>query len=104
VLADITASGQIPTVRLTEIFRQAATCQIIVNAHKINQGQVPAAEKAGEASDFYDRMVDLPWQSTNNRSPKAVMFRNMLGLFGSTGSAIEFAGMLYESYTIILWP
>lgn len=52
VLADIIESGQITTVRLTEIFRQAATSQIIVNAHKINQGQVPPADKGGE-SDFY---------------------------------------------------
>ena len=37
VLADIIESGQIPTVRLTEIFRQAATSKIIVNAHKINR-------------------------------------------------------------------
>lgn len=60
VLADIIASGQIPTVRLTEIFRQAATSQIIVNAHKINQGQVPAAEQAGETSDFYCLHADTP--------------------------------------------
>ncbi|MGZ8929433.1 MAG: SF1B family DNA helicase RecD2, partial [Methylosarcina sp.] len=60
VLADIIASGQIPTVRLTEIFRQAATSQIIVNAHKINQGQMPQAESGGEASDFYCIHADTP--------------------------------------------
>jgi exodeoxyribonuclease V alpha subunit len=60
VLADIIASGQIPTVRLTEIFRQAATSQIIVNAHKINQGQVPQAENSGEKSDFYCITADTP--------------------------------------------
>jgi exodeoxyribonuclease V alpha subunit len=60
VLADIIASGQILTVRLTEIFRQAATSQIIVNAHKINQGQVPQAEKGGEKSDFYCIPADTP--------------------------------------------
>src|SRR6266571_1970773 len=41
VLADIIASGRIPTVTLTEIFRQAASSQIIVNAHRMNQGQLP---------------------------------------------------------------
>lgn len=59
VLADIIESGQITTVRLTEIFRQAATSQIIVNAHKINQGQVPPADKGGE-SDFYCIHADTP--------------------------------------------
>jgi exodeoxyribonuclease V alpha subunit len=39
-------------VRLTEVFRQAATSQIIVNAHRINRGQLP--ERPGSApSDFY---------------------------------------------------
>ena len=41
VLADIIASGHIPTVRLTEIFRQAAASKIVLNAHRINQGQMP---------------------------------------------------------------
>ena len=41
VLADIIASGAVPVVRLTEIFRQAAESRIITNAHRINQGQMP---------------------------------------------------------------
>ncbi|MGZ8237119.1 MAG: AAA family ATPase [Methylobacter sp.] len=53
VLADIIDSGKMTTVRLTEIFRQAATSKIIVNAHKINKGQVPQAENNGVLSDFY---------------------------------------------------
>lgn len=51
VLNDCIESGVIPTVRLTEIFRQAASSQIIVNAHRINQGKMPVAEE-GE-TDFY---------------------------------------------------
>jgi exodeoxyribonuclease V alpha subunit len=41
VLADIIASGAVPLVRLTEVFRQAAESRIIVNAHRINQGLMP---------------------------------------------------------------
>ncbi len=41
VLADLLDSGSLPSVRLTEIFRQAASSQIIVNAHRINAGQTP---------------------------------------------------------------
>ena len=41
VLADVIASGAVPVVRLTEVFRQAAQSQIIVNAHRINQGVIP---------------------------------------------------------------
>ncbi len=53
VLADIIASGRIPVARLTEVFRQAAESRIVVNAHRINQGQMPETSKAGEKSDFY---------------------------------------------------
>ena len=42
VLADVIASGVVPTVRLTEIFRQAAESSIIVNAHRIHAGEMPA--------------------------------------------------------------
>ena len=45
VLADIIGSGAVPVVRLTEVFRQAAESQIIVNAHRINQGQMPELAK-----------------------------------------------------------
>src|SRR5438874_9889695 len=52
VLADIIASAAVPVVRLTEIFRQAAESRIVINAHRINQGEMPdlAAAKGG---DFY---------------------------------------------------
>ncbi|MBV9490374.1 MAG: ATP-dependent RecD-like DNA helicase [Verrucomicrobia bacterium] len=50
-LADIIGSGTVPVVRLTEIFRQAAASRIIVNAHRINAGQMPEPEEAGDAAD-----------------------------------------------------
>jgi exodeoxyribonuclease V alpha subunit len=53
VLADIIASGRIPVARLTEVFRQAAESRIVVNAHRINRGQMPEPPKPGEESDFY---------------------------------------------------
>jgi exodeoxyribonuclease V alpha subunit len=54
VLADMIESGVVPTVRLTEIFRQAAASRIIVNAHRINQGRMPELpERNGPETDFY---------------------------------------------------
>ena len=41
LFADLIRSGVVPTVRLTEIFRQAAQSAIVRNAHQINQGQLP---------------------------------------------------------------
>lgn len=60
VLADIIDSGRIPTVRLTEIFRQAATSRIIVNAHRINKGEMPLKADGTELSDFYFIPANTP--------------------------------------------
>ena len=60
VLADIIASGAVPVVRLTEIFRQAAQSRIITSAHKINQGSIPDLSKPDGDSDFYFVQADEP--------------------------------------------
>ncbi len=51
VLASVIASGIVPTVRLTEIFRQAAQSLIVSNAQRISQGQ--ALEAGGYYDDFF---------------------------------------------------
>ena len=54
VLKDIIASGAVPVVFLTEIFRQAKDSSIIVNAHLINKGVIPALDTSRTApTDFY---------------------------------------------------
>jgi exodeoxyribonuclease V alpha subunit len=60
VLADMIASGAVPVVRLTEVFRQAAQSRIITNAHRINQGALPDLEKPLGDSDFYFVQADDP--------------------------------------------
>lgn len=60
VLGDIIGSGRIPTVRLTEIFRQAARSSIVVNAHRINAGRVPEPNDGGGLCDFYFIAADEP--------------------------------------------
>lgn len=56
VLADILDSGAIPSVRLTEIFRQDEQSMIVVNAHRINHGEMPLCNKKG--SDFFFERCD----------------------------------------------
>lgn len=51
VLADLIACGRIPTVRLTEIFRQSEESLIVKNAHKINNGEAPILTSTD--SDFF---------------------------------------------------
>lgn len=51
-LNDLIASGVVPTVRLTEIFRQAQDSLIIVNAHRVNKGEFPTTNIPGSRKDF----------------------------------------------------
>ncbi|MCU4162250.1 ATP-dependent RecD-like DNA helicase [Acidiphilium sp. AL] len=53
VLADFIRSDAMPVVRLTEIFRQAAASRIIINAHRINRGEMPDLDRPDPQSDFY---------------------------------------------------
>jgi len=59
VLADVIASGAVPVIRLTEVFRQAAASRIVSNAHRINQGQMPELT-APDGSDFFFVQADEP--------------------------------------------
>jgi exodeoxyribonuclease V alpha subunit len=60
VLADIIASGAVPVVRLTEIFRQADASRIVQAAHQVNHGELPETGSAERLSDFYLVEADSP--------------------------------------------
>lgn len=49
--SDMLRSGVLPVVRLTEIFRQAQQSLIVMNAHRVNQGQLPELKTV--TSDFF---------------------------------------------------
>ncbi len=75
LLKDLVSSEYIPTVRLTEIFRQAAESNIVVGAHAINRGEFPDFSQRDSdlfflrrncANDVIDTVVDL----CVNRLPK----------------------------------
>ena len=59
VLKDIIQSGVIPVVTLNEIFRQAKTSSIVVNAHKIIKGQTPSLSST-DNDDFYFFRTETP--------------------------------------------
>jgi len=60
VLNDLLESGKIASVRLKEIFRQAADSLIIVNAHRINQGEFPVSFLPDAKRDFTYIKEDAP--------------------------------------------
>ena len=53
VLRDLIQSRALSVVSLTEIFRQAAQSLIIVNAHRVNRGELPMDETDREPADFF---------------------------------------------------
>jgi exodeoxyribonuclease V alpha subunit len=58
VPGDLIESGVVPTVRLTEVFRQAAGSHIITNAHRIRRGQPPSVF-LGEAARLIETSFPL---------------------------------------------
>ena len=76
VLKDIIDSGRVPVVRLTRIFRQAQGSRIIMNAHRINQGE-PIDMRGGKNADFFfaakesnEEVVDTLVQYCTKNLPK----------------------------------
>ncbi len=75
VLRDIIDSKCVRVVKLNEIFRQAEESMIIVNAHKINNGDMPILNKKDK--DFYfienndpEKILDSIITLINTRLPK----------------------------------
>lgn len=57
-LNDVIASTKVPTVRLTEIFRQAQDSLIVVNAHRVNNGEFPLTFAEGKKDFIYIKEQD----------------------------------------------
>ena len=58
VLGDILDSGEVPCVRLTEIYRQSGESHIVLNAHLINSGKMPILNEKG-TDFFFERKTAL---------------------------------------------
>ena len=84
VLKDIINSERVEVVQLKEIFRQAAGSMIIVNAHRINNGEfpvIPKPNKKGDLFDFYfieeedgEKVVKIIKELCIERIPKRFRF------------------------------
>lgn len=60
VLKDLLESNQVAHVRLTHIFRQAQNSMIVINAHRINNGEFPSSPIEGAKKDFIFIKEDDP--------------------------------------------
>jgi len=57
-LREIIASGVLPVVRLTELFRQAKESMITQSAHRINSGKMPVLTNEGDSDFFFIEQED----------------------------------------------
>jgi exodeoxyribonuclease V alpha subunit len=77
VLNDLIQSERVPVTRLTEIFRQAINSQIVINAHKINQGIFPDITTEKDSDFFFiternpERLIQHVLGLIDKRLPKA---------------------------------
>jgi exodeoxyribonuclease V alpha subunit len=85
VLRDVIESGVVDVVRLDEIFRQAESSLIVVNAHRVNRGEMPLREPlatgpgAGAPPDFF--LVEQDDPETVLASVKRLVAERIPGRF-----------------------
>lgn len=77
-LSDLIESGAVPVIRLTEVFRQAASSWIIKIAHQINAGSMPVFPRKEDKGDCYflsvednEQMAAVLTDLVRRRLPKA---------------------------------
>ena len=78
VLRDLVCTPTVPSARLDVIFRQAQASQIVRNAHRINEGEMPASPSESDGpSDFYliepedsEHAADLVTRLVTRRLPQ----------------------------------
>ncbi|MEE2786141.1 MAG: ATP-dependent RecD-like DNA helicase [Myxococcota bacterium] len=60
VLADLLSSRTLPTVQLTEVFRQAEASDIVSNAYRILSGVLPESAQMANGGDFFVVTAETP--------------------------------------------
>ncbi len=70
VLSDLIRSGSVAVVRLSHIFRQAEQSRIVVNAHRVNQGEMPIIASDDPTSDFFFMILATVKTLVQERIPR----------------------------------
>ncbi len=103
VLGDLLDSGVVPSVRLTQVFRQAQQSLIVTNAHRIRQGQfpqlVPPRERAG-SNCLWVEVVESEDESVSSASLGALqvvkLVRKSLPALGYRGDEIQVLSAMHR--------
>jgi exodeoxyribonuclease V alpha subunit len=99
VLKDLIASSAIKTVRLDEIFRQAAESSIVVGAHSVNRGAMPDFSRKNDMffirKNSYGELIDTVLELCTTRLP------DKLGIPPSQIQVLT-VSRIHEAGTVIL--
>ncbi len=117
VLNDIINSEVIPVIRLNKIYRQAESSKIIVNAHKINLGQIPDLSTKSNSDFFFiseenpENIVSQLKELCSKRLPRTYKVNAMTdiqvlspmkrGLLGTENLNIQLQSVLNDSKLFI---
>jgi exodeoxyribonuclease V alpha subunit len=80
VLSDLIRSGAVSVVRLSRIFRQAEESRIVVNAHRVNQGELPIFSADDPSADFF--FIERPEPEDILSTMKALLTERIPRKFG----------------------
>lgn len=92
-LRDVIDSGAVPVVWLTEIFRQAASSRIVANAHRINEGNLPALDNDPDGDFFY---VGVELGSDAAEQVRSLVTERVPKKFGLKPSEIQVLSPMYR--------
>lgn len=74
ILKDMIASGVVPCLKLTKVFRQAAQSKIITYAHQINQGQVPKIDSPFHRPGLWKEKTDCLFIDSEEATSEQLRF------------------------------
>ncbi len=92
-LRDVIDSGTVPVVRLTEIFRQAASSRIVANAHHINEGNLPVLDNDPDGDFFY---ISVERGSDAAEQVRTLVAERIPNKFGLRAGEIQVLSPMYR--------
>jgi exodeoxyribonuclease V alpha subunit len=93
VLRDLIASSVIPTVQLTQIFRQSEDSTIISNAHAINHGEMPSLNDSNDSYYF-----PVAQDTTGEELIIEIVVKRIPARFGVDPLRIQVLSPMYKGY------
>lgn len=95
VLGDLLDSGVVPSIRLTQVFRQAQESLIVTNAHRIRQGQFPTLVPPKEREGKNCLWVEVE-DSADGATEVVKLVRKSLPALGYRGDDIQVLSAMHK--------